>query len=46
MIYIDNQRIIYQVKESLVYYEMNSLIDMDDTYQKWAIAYSPFLICD
>ena len=34
-----NQRIVYQLKEQLVSFELNSMIDLENEYQKWTIGY-------
>lgn len=34
-----NQRVVYQLKEQLVYFELNSMIDLENEYQKWTIGY-------
>ena len=34
-----NQRVVYQLKEQLVSFELNSMIGLENQYQKWTIGY-------
>ena len=33
------QRVVYQLKEQLVSFELKSMIDLENQYQKWTIGY-------